>query len=231
MRTLSILYVAALPFAFAFQARTPLTPGYVIRRDGFIVCACRRPLGSFRPTKILLCFLFDSTHDVIFLDLFSLLSGPTLSPVHIHDTQRFASSLNLSLRNPFANHHDGGPTTQPLRVKKSHVRKIVQNTALGLLSFALLTSTPAFAAGAAAKGVEEHLHTGQKIANFFMKFGLPKWAVLAAISAMPVVELRGAVPVGVWMGLPITQVLPICVLGNMAPIIPILFLLRNQTLK
>ena len=36
--------------------------------------------------------------------------------------------------------------------------------------------------------------------------------VLATISAMPVVELRGAVPVGIWMGLPIQQVLPICVL-------------------
>jgi hypothetical protein len=33
------------------------------------------------------------------------------------------------------------------------------------------------------------------------------------------------------MGLPITQVLPVCVLGNMAPIIPILLLLRNDKLK
>eukprot|EP00934_Nitzschia_sp_Nitz4_P006368 Nitzschia sp. Nitz4//scaffold6_size259037//191400//192620//NITZ4_001102-RA/size259037-augustus-gene-0.300-mRNA-1//1//CDS//3329556977//6358//frame0 len=77
----------------------------------------------------------------------------------------------------------------------------------------------------------EHLHIGQKIANSFMRFGLPKWAVLATISAMPVVELRGAVPVGIWMGLPIMQVLPICVLGNMAPIVPMLFLLRNPSLK
>mmetsp|Transcript_37546 Transcript_37546/g.81055 ORF Transcript_37546/g.81055 Transcript_37546/m.81055 type:complete len:157 (-) Transcript_37546:196-666(-) len=48
---------------------------------------------------------------------------------------------------------------------------------------------------------------------------------------MPVVELRGAVPVGVWMGLPITHILPVCVLGNMAPIIPLMFLLRNDKLK
>jgi hypothetical protein len=95
----------------------------------------------------------------------------------------------------------------------------------------LVTSSPAFAAAAAKGAVVEHLHTGQKIANFFMNFGLPKWAVLATISAMPVVELRGAVPVGVWMGMPITQVLPICVLGNMVPIVPLLFLLRNKTLK
>ena len=51
------------------------------------------------------------------------------------------------------------------------------------------------------------------------------------ISAMPVVELRGAVPVGVWMGLPIVKVLPVCVLGNMCPIVPLMFLLRNEGLK
>jgi hypothetical protein len=86
---------------------------------------------------------------------------------------------------------------------------------------------------AAAKGapVVEHLHTGQKVANFFRSFGLPDVAVLAVISALPVVELRGAIPVGIWMGLPITTVLPACVFGNMAPIVPLLFLLRNERLK
>jgi ferredoxin--NADP+ reductase len=88
---------------------------------------------------------------------------------------------------------------------------------------------PAHAAAAVA--TTEHLHTGQKIANFFRAFGIPDLAVLAIISAMPVVELRGAIPVGVWMGLPISTVLPVCVMGNMVPIVPILFLLRNPSLK
>eukprot|EP00804_Cyclotella_cryptica_P003446 CCRYP_002094-RA/>CCRYP_002094-RA protein AED:0.10 eAED:0.10 QI:15/1/1/1/1/1/4/434/314 len=101
------------------------------------------------------------------------------------------------------------------------------------ISTALLTvvSPPAHAAAAAAKQVEEHLHTGQKIANYFRSFNLPDLAVLAIISALPVVELRGAVPVGVWMGLPLSQVLIVCVLGNMAPIVPLMFLLRNKSLK
>ena len=146
---------------------------------------------------------------------------PSLSPNTSQSPIRISPSLHLSLRNPST---DG---TTKLRLDKSRTRKIIEGTALSLLSLTLLTS-PAFAA--AAQGAE-HLHTGQKIANFFMNFGLPKWAVLATISAMPVVELRGAVPVGVWMGMPISQVLPICVLGNMAPIIPLLFLLRNKTLK
>jgi uncharacterized membrane protein len=60
---------------------------------------------------------------------------------------------------------------------------------------------------------------------------LPDIAILGIISAMPVVELRGAIPVGIWMGLPLTTVLPACVLGNMVPIIPLLFLLKNERLK
>jgi hypothetical protein len=101
------------------------------------------------------------------------------------------------------------------------------------ISTALLTATtpPAHAAAAAAAQTEQHLHTGQKIANYFRSFHLPDLAILAIISAMPVVELRGAVPVGVWMGLPVSQVLIVCVLGNMAPIVPLMFLLRNQRLK
>lgn len=85
--------------------------------------------------------------------------------------------------------------------------------------------------GLQAVPVVEHLHVGQKVANYFKSFGLPDMAILAVISALPVIELRGAVPVGLWMGLPITKVLPVCVFGNMVPIVPLLFLLRNERLK
>jgi hypothetical protein len=72
---------------------------------------------------------------------------------------------------------------------------VVGCLALAQVAFA----SPAHAAAKVAK-VTEHLHTGQKVANFFRQFGIPDLAVLAIISALPVVELRGAVPVGVWMG-------------------------------
>lgn len=97
-----------------------------------------------------------------------------------------------------------------------------------MVALAVLSS-PALAAAGSTAG--EHLHTGQKVANFFRKFGIPDLGVLAIISALPVVELRGAVPVGIWMGQPIATVLPVCVAGNMAPIVPLLYLLRNPTLK
>lgn len=66
---------------------------------------------------------------------------------------------------------------------------------MGLCAIALFQAT-ASPAWAAKKAVVEKLHTGQKIAKFFQSFGIPDLGVLAIISALPVVELRGAVPVG-----------------------------------
>ena len=120
------------------------------------------------------------------------------------------------------------------------VSKAASKVALGfaaLVLIQLVTAVPAAHAAkkaattAAATTPVEVLHTGQKIANYFRSFGIPDLGVLAIISALPVVELRGAVPVGIWMGLPLKTVLPICVLGNMVPILPILLLLRNESLK
>jgi len=144
-----------------------------------------------------------------------------------------SSSLNLSFssfENAFGKRKNSNEKDKAdlKRSKLPSLSKILRRSAVALVTLTVLTSNPAFAA---KKETVEHLHTGQKIANFFINFGLPKWAVLTAISAMPVVELRGAIPVGVWMGLPIQQVLPICVAGNMIPIIPLLFLLKNESLK
>jgi ferredoxin--NADP+ reductase len=84
---------------------------------------------------------------------------------------------------------------------------------------------------AAVASTVEHLHTGQKIANFIRSFGVPDVLVLAVISALPVVELRGAVPVGIWMGLPMSTVLIASVLGNMVPIVPLMFLLKSKRIQ
>lgn len=86
-------------------------------------------------------------------------------------------------------------------------------------------------AAAAEVGGKEHLHIGQKIAELFRRSGLPDWATLMTISAMPVVELRGGVPVGIWMGLPIAQVFVLCVVGNMIPIPAILLALKSPLIQ
>lgn len=99
---------------------------------------------------------------------------------------------------------------------------------VGTFSLSLLIPAMALAASAATG---EHLHLGQKVALFFKKSGLPDWAVLALISATPAIELRGGVPVGAWMGLGPATTFAICVLGNMAPIAPMLLALRSSFFK
>ena len=79
--------------------------------------------------------------------------------------------------------------------KTTHMKSIAK----AALSFVVIASTitsvasPAYAKAAkATEEVVEHLHVGQKVANYFRSFGIPDLAILAIISAMPVVELRGA---------------------------------------
>jgi hypothetical protein len=75
--------------------------------------------------------------------------------------------------------------------------KLLSRAALALTVLALGNRFVANAATASPTQTIEHLHTGQKIANLIRSsLGIPDWAVLAIISALPVVELRGAVPVG-----------------------------------
>ena len=97
------------------------------------------------------------------------------------------------------------------------------------LAFSLIIPALAFAATGGTSG--EHLHLGQKVALYFRKSGLPDWAVLALISATPAIELRGGVPVGAWMGLSPASTFLICLLGNMAPIAPMLLALRSAAFK
>lgn len=42
---------------------------------------------------------------------------------------------------------------------------------------------------------------GLKIANSLRKFGLPDWVVVFTLATLPVLELRGAIPVGYWLQL------------------------------
>ena len=156
----------------------------------------------------------------------------TSSPI----TGQYAKSTSTELNMKMFSFNNNKKAVKPNFSKKKQALKFLCKTAATLSFIALATSAaapPALAAKKAAAAAEtvEHLHVGQKVANYFRGFGLPDLAILAVISAMPVIELRGAVPVGLWMGLPITQVLPACVIGNMIPIIPLLFLLKNDSLK
>ena len=47
------------------------------------------------------------------------------------------------------------------------------------------------------------------------------------VSMLPVVELRGGVPLAVGMGLPPQVAIPLCVLANMIPIIPVIVCIQH----
>ena len=57
--------------------------------------------------------------------------------------------------------------------------------------------------------------------------GLPKEAITTIIAALPVVELRLAIPVAYMkFGMPISKILVFSYIGNMLPVIPLLILLE-----
>ena len=73
---------------------------------------------------------------------------------------------------------------------------------------------------------ERHESRGEKIANWLEEKGLSRIVAVATISTLPIVELRGAVPVGiVAFEVPWWKVYLIAVVGNMLPIPFILLLL------
>lgn len=53
-----------------------------------------------------------------------------------------------------------------------------------------------------------------------------KIAVSAFVSMLPVIELRGGLPIAIGLGLPPRVALPLCVLANCVPIVPILLLFQ-----
>lgn len=59
--------------------------------------------------------------------------------------------------------------------------------------------------------------------------GAGKETALFLVSMLPLIELRGAVPIGIAAGMPWTEVLPICYLGNLIPI-PFLLLFAERLL-
>ena len=72
---------------------------------------------------------------------------------------------------------------------------------------------------------EEHESRGLKIANYLRERGIPPELAVVIIAMLPIVELRGAIPVAhIFEMNPIIAFL-LSVVGNMLPVIPILLLL------
>ena len=58
---------------------------------------------------------------------------------------------------------------------------------------------------------------------------LKSYLIVFFISMLPLIELRGAIPVGIGMGLPILPTYLVCVVGNMLPV-PFIYLFARKAL-
>lgn len=58
---------------------------------------------------------------------------------------------------------------------------------------------------------------------------LKNYLLVFFVSMVPVVELRGAIPIGLGLGLPVLPTYVICVLGNMLPV-PFIYLFARKVL-
>jgi len=95
-----------------------------------------------------------------------------------------------------------------------------------LLLIALILSFTSLLCVQAVPSSEEGMDHGEKIARYLEEKGLSRTASVAVISTLPIVELRGAIPVGIAaFHMPWWKVYIVAVLGNMLPIPFILLLL------
>ena len=59
---------------------------------------------------------------------------------------------------------------------------------------------------------------------------LKSYLLVFFVSMVPLIELRGAIPIGLGMGLPILPTYLVCVVGNMIPV-PFIFLFARKILE
>lgn len=71
---------------------------------------------------------------------------------------------------------------------------------------------------------------GLKVASFLRRTGWPDEAIVFLMATLPVLELRGAIPVGYWMQMDPIKLSVLSVLGNMVPV-PFLILYLEKTAK
>ncbi|KAL0793279.1 hypothetical protein Bca101_064656 [Brassica carinata] len=99
---------------------------------------------------------------------------------------------------------------------------VVLWTTLSLLWFARSGDAKA----AAADSIKSSTF-GLRIAAALRRFGWPDEAVVFALATLPVIELRGAIPVGYWMHLKPAVLTFFSVLGNMVPVPFIILYLKK----
>ena len=100
---------------------------------------------------------------------------------------------------------------------------------LALISFLpfLALSLPALAQSSTSSATSVASSSlGRKVASALRSSSWPDEAIVVFISMLPVLELRGAIPVALWMGMPPAKAALLSILGNMLPVPFLLLLLQ-----
>lgn len=59
---------------------------------------------------------------------------------------------------------------------------------------------------------------GETVSEWLIHVGIPKWLAVLVIAMLPIIELRGALPVGLELGMPWYAAFAIAVVGNIIPV-------------
>ncbi|CAK9255046.1 unnamed protein product [Sphagnum jensenii] len=151
-----------------------------------------------------------------------------LSLRHQKVTWRSSSTVNVKCNLESSSTEDILP---PKRVITNVSLRVFPSTAIkiGLLTVVSITFLQTAAALAATHSIGKS-SLGLKVATFLRGSGWADEVVVAVIAMLPVLELRGAIPVGYWMGIPPLITYVLSVFGNMLPI-PVVFLYFEQLLE
>uniref|UniRef100_A0A1J3D9D9 Small multi-drug export protein n=1 Tax=Noccaea caerulescens TaxID=107243 RepID=A0A1J3D9D9_NOCCA len=154
---------------------------------------------------------------------------------------RFIESQSFSILYPLPRYSTRFCSTQDgfLRKTEEEEEEIVQlipSIGVNPLKFAICVvfwascSLLWFARSGDAKAAADSIKSssvGLRIAATLRRFGWPDEAVVFALATLPVIELRGAIPVGYWMQLKPTVLTFFSVLGNMVPVPFIILYLKK----
>ncbi|MED6157452.1 hypothetical protein PIB30_023183 [Stylosanthes scabra] len=131
---------------------------------------------------------------------------------------------------------DGGDETDDKIEKFLHFEDKPMKFALLVLFWASASlawfsfSKDANAAAASVAAASDSIKAsgfGLKVANWLRKLGLPDGFVVFTLATLPVLELRGAIPVGYWMNLSPFNLTLLSILGNMVPVPFIILYLKK----
>lgn len=131
-------------------------------------------------------------------------------------------AMNKDLESPGLSSSEQGFQTIPPILQWSIIKTCALFSA-SLMILAMLFCSSAFASQESIKASQ----IGLKIASFMRRTGWPDELIVFVLATLPILELRGAIPVGYWMQLEPLKVSILAVMGNMVPVPFILLYLKQ----